>query len=179
MRYKNVIRYTLTILFLLTVVFSSNSSAQLKIGIINTAIIMQDFSEMMEVQKQVEALQQKHSKELMDLENELKAKSKRFESQNLLLSDERKKQMQQELEELYRKGVQYQQDAGVEIQNKSKELSEPIIKKINDTIGKISANEKFDLVFDVVNMGILYSNPDKAEDITQKVIDELNKTAAK
>ena len=87
--------------------------------------------------------------------------------------------MQQELEELYRKGLQKQQDAGGEIQKKYKELSDPIIKKINDTIGTISANEKFDLVFDVVNMGILYSNPDKTEDITQKVLDELNKTAVK
>jgi len=35
------------------------------------------------------------------------------------------------------------------------------------------------LVFDVVNMGVLFANPDKTEDITQNVLDELNKGVKK
>lgn len=179
---KKSLIYIVLSLFLMALVLNSNSFAQLKIGLINTELIMQNYSGMTEVQKQIDELTQRHRKELTDLNNEFVTKSKQFESQSLLLSEERKKQMQRDLEDLYRKGMQYQQEkfgAGGEIEKRYKELTEPIVKKINEVIDKVASDEDFDLVFDVVNMGVLFANPDKTQDITQNVLDELNKGTQK
>ena len=180
MKSKNALIYAILILFLAAAANRLPLYAQLKIGLINTETVMQNFVEMTDVQKSVNELTQLHRKKIEDLNNEFVTKSKAFESQSLLLSEERKKQMKVDLEELYRKGIQYQQEkfgTGGEIEQKYKELTAPIVKKINETIAKISEDEKFDLVFDVVNMGILYANPDKTIDITEKVLAELNKGA--
>ncbi len=182
MEYKKIIKYALVISFVLTFMYSSNTFAQLKVGLINTVMITQNYSEMVEANKQIEELQQKHAKELKSMEDEFAAKSKQFESQSLLLSEERKKQRQKELEDLYLRGVKYNQEVfGQEgtLAKKYKELTDPIVEKINETIDKVASDENFDLVFDIVNMGVLYANPDKTEDITQKVSDELNKTVKK
>ena len=178
MAYKRTLIFLVFLVFFITLVLSSNSFAQLKIGLINSQIIMDNYSEMMTVSKQITELTQRHQKELEDLNNEFVAKSKQFESQSLLLSEEKKKEVQKDLEDLYRRGMEYQQDkfgTGGEIEKKYQELTDPIINKINEAIEKIASDDDFDLVFDVVNMGVLYANPDRAEDITQDVLDELNK----
>jgi len=182
MRYKNTLIYIVFSIFLMGLVLTSSSFAQLKIGLINTEIIMQSYSGMVEVQKQVNELNQKYRKELEDLNNKLASDMKRFESQSILLSEEKKKEMQRDLDDLYRRGITYQQEkfgAGGELEKKYQELTDPIIMKINEAIDKIASDEYFDLVFDVINMGVLFANPDKTEDITQNVLDELNKGVKK
>jgi len=182
MRYKKTLAYIVFSIFLMGLVLTSNSFAQLKIGLINTEIIMQNYSEMVEVQKQINELNQKYRKELEDLNNKFAADAKRFESQSLLLSEEKKKEMQRDLEDLYRRGMAYQEEkfgTGGELEKKYQELTNPIVMKINEAIDKIASDEYFDLVFDVVNMGVLFANPDKTEDITQNVLDELNKGVKK
>lgn len=178
MKYKKSLIYIVFSIFLIGLVLTSSSFAQLKIGLINSEIIMQSYSEMVEVQKQITELNQKYRKELEDLNNKFAADMKRFESQSLLLSEEKKKEMQRDLDDLYRRGLAYQQEkfgAGGELERKYQELTDPIVMKVNEAIDKIASDEYFDLVFDVVNMGVLFANPDKTEDITQNVIDELNK----
>lgn len=178
MKFKSIILYVILFLFVAGLGSQLPVYAQLKIGLINTELVMQNFVEMVDVQKSINELTQLHRKKLEDLNNELVAKSKQFESQSLLLSEERKKQQEADLEELYRKGLQYQQEkfgTGGEIEQKYKELTQPIVKKINESIAKISKEDKFDLVFDLVNMGILYADPDKTIDITDRVLADLNK----
>ena len=182
MKYKRTLIYIVFSIFLMGLVLTSNSFAQLKIGLINSQMIMDNYSEMIEVNKQINELTQKHQKELQDLDNKFAADMKRFESQSLLLSEEKKKEMQRDLDDLYRRGLAYRQEkfgAGGELERKYQELTEPIVMKINEAIDKIASDEYFDLVFDVVNMGVLFANPDKTEDITQNVLDELNKGVKK
>lgn len=180
MKLKNIAVYGILFLFMLIAVNQMPLFAQLKIGLINTEEVFQNFQEMVDVQKSINELTQLHKKKLEDLKNEFMTKSKQFESQSLLLSEERKKQTQTELEDLYRKGLQYEQEkfgTGGEVEQRYKELTQPIFKKINEAIAKISEEEKFDLVFDVVNMGVLYANPEKTIDMTQQVLEALNKGA--
>ena len=180
MAYKRTLIYIVFSVFLMMLVLSSNIFAQLKIGLVNSQMILDNYSEMMAVNKQINELTQRHQKELEDLNNEFVAKSKQFESQSLLLSEEKKKEVQKDLEDLYRRGMEYREDkfgAGGEIEKKYQELTDPIVNKINEAIEKIASDDDFDLIFDVVNMGVLYANPDRTEDITQEVIDELNKGA--
>ncbi len=182
MKCKKGFIYILISVFLITPITTFNSFAQLKIGLINSTIIAENYSEMVEIQKQITELGQKHQKELQDLQNELTTKAKQYESQKLLLSEEKKKQTEKDLEDLYRKGLQYQQDklgAGGELEKKYKELTDPIVKKINDAIDRVAKEDKFDLVFDIVNMGIVFASPEKTIDITQKTLDVLNKGVKK
>lgn len=182
MKHKKTLICIVFSILLMGLVLTSSSFAQLKIGLINTEIIMQSYSEMVEVQKQINELNQRYRKELEDLNNKLAADMKRFESQSLLLSEEKKKEMQRDLDDLYRKGIAYQQEkfgSGGELESKYQELTNPIVMKINEAIDKVSSDEFFDLVFDVINMGVLFANPDKTEDITQNVLDELNKGVKK
>jgi outer membrane protein len=104
---------------------------------------------------------------------ELKEK---LEKQSLLLSDKRKKELQDELQE---KWIEYQEflqkkfgQQGEALQ-KNEELTQPIIEKINAILEKIAKNENYDFIFDTRVGGLVYAK--RAYDLTDRVIEFLSK----
>ena len=59
-----------------------------------------------------------------------------------------------------------------ELYKKNIELSQPLYKKINDVLAKIAEEEEIDFIFDL-GVSLLYA--DEKYEITQKVVEELNK----
>jgi outer membrane protein len=62
-----------------------------------------------------------------------------------------------------------------EFYKKSMEFTRPIIEKINTLIAKIGEEEGYDFIFDASSGALVHALP--KYDITQQVIDELNKTS--
>jgi outer membrane protein len=114
------------------------------------------------------------------MQQELQSKLEELESQALLLSDERKKEKETELQNLNIRLQQFQQEKWGnqgEVFTKRAELMQPVIDKINTVIKKIGSDEKFDYIFDVVNGNILHVSISQP-DLTEKVLEELNKGVA-
>ena len=177
MRFKQVI--TVGIVFLLVVIFCVSSYAQkVKIGYINSQKILNTYKDALDAQKKIEELNRQWEKEGMEMQQELQQLNEQFESQSLLLSESKKAEKAQEIQNLYLRIQQFQQEKWApgqgEIYKKEKEFMAPVLEKVNTVIKKIGDEEKFDFIFDTVNGNILYASEDQI-DLTDKVLEELNK----
>ncbi len=105
---------------------------------------------------------------IQNLKNELDA-------QKLMLSEEARLKKLDEIETQTQLYNQYLQDVfgpGGKIEQKNDELMAPLLKKINDAIAKIAAQEGFSMVLDL-SEDIFYASPEL--NITELVINELNR----
>lgn len=159
---------------------ANSASAQLKLGYIDSQKILEKYKEAQDAQKQLQDLNKRWEDEAKGMQQELQTKLEELESQALLLSDERKKEKETELQNLNIRLQQFQQEKWGnqgDVFTKRAELMQPVIDKINTTIKKIGTDEKFDYIFDVVNGNILHVSTSQP-DLTEKVLEELNKTVA-
>ena len=112
------------------------------------------------------------------MQDNLKRLQEQYESQSLLLSDAKKREKEQEIQNLIMKLRQFQQQKydpqTGEIYKKQAELLQPVYDKINAVIKKIGEDEKYDLVLDTASGNILYVG-DAIKDLTDRVLEELNK----
>jgi len=154
------------------------ASAQLKLGYIDSQRILEKYKEAQDAQKQLQEINRRWEDEAKNMQQELQSKLEELESQALLLSDERKKEKETELQNLNIRMQQFQQEKWGnqgEAFAKRAELMQPVIDKINTSIKKLGVEEKFDYIFDVVNGNILHVGATQP-DLTEKVLEELNKS---
>ena len=64
-----------------------------------------------------------------------------------------------------------------EFYKKSMEFTKPIIDKINALIAKIGNDEEYDFIFDASSGALVHASPEY--DITERILEELNKSAGK
>jgi len=164
------------------VLFGVNSaSAQLKLGYIDSQKILEKYKEAQDAQKQLQDLNKRWEDEAKNMQQELQSKLEELESQASLLSDERKKEKETELQNLNIRLQQFQQkkwgNQG-DAFSMRKEIMQPVVDKIDTVIKKIGTDEKFDWIFNVVNGNILYAGTSQS-DLTDKVLENLNKTMDK
>lgn len=155
-------------------------TAQLKLGYIDSQKILEKYKEAQDAQKQLQDLNRRWEEEAKNMQQELQNKLEELESQALLLSDERKKEKETELQNLNIRLQQFQQEKWGnqgEVFTKRAELMQPVINKINDVIKKIGTDDKYDYIFDVVNGNILHVSASQP-DLTDRVLEELNKSVA-
>lgn len=115
------------------------------------------------------------------MQKELEQLREQFDSQSLLLSESKKAEKAQEIQNLYLKMQQFQQQKWApgtgEIYKKQEELMAPVLEKINGVIKQLGDDEKYDYIFDTVAGNILYAS-DKQVDLTDKVLEELQKSTS-
>jgi outer membrane protein len=146
-----------------------------KIGYIDSIKIFAENKETQEAERvyrrdveQWEAQKQRMEQELMRLGEELTA-------QSAMLSEEKKAERRLEVQ---RKSDDYKRfmeetfgDNGLAAR-RNKELTQPIVDKINRIIEKIAQEQGYSMVFDVANANIVYA--DKTLDITDLVLTALS-----
>jgi outer membrane protein len=93
-----------------------------------------------------------------------------------MLSEQKKKDMEMDIQTKYMEYQRFQQeiwgDQG-KLYQRNKELTGPIIDKVNVVITKLGKDGNYDVIFDASVGNIVYAKPDF--DITQMVLDDLNK----
>ncbi len=168
--------------FAVLAIFSSvrPAMAQMKLGYIDSQKIIESYKEAQDAQKQLASLNEQWQQEAKNMQQDLQEKQDQLESQSLLLSEEKKNEKAQEIQNLYINFQQFQQQKWGqqgEVYLKQKEFMQPVYDKINAAIRRLGAEDKYDYIFDVVAGGILYVSEGQA-DLTQRVLDELNKGLA-
>ena len=122
--------------------------------------------------KQVAAWEQ----EVADKQKELATLKDKFEKQSLMLSEEKKKELQAEFiskQADLQKLAQslYGKDGRVVQENER--FTAPIVQKIRGVVQVVAKAEGYDFVFDKASGAVFYSAKDEY-DITPKVLDRLN-----
>lgn len=177
---SNIACMTMVAAAALVVAAAPPASAQLKLGYIDSQKILESYKESQDAQKKLASLNEQWQQEAKNMQQDLQEKNDQLESQALLLSEEKKSEKAQEIQNLYMRFQQFQNEKWGqqgELYVKQKEFMQPVLDKVNTAIRKMGAEEKFDYIFDVVAGNILYVSEGQA-DLTQHVLDELNKGLA-
>ena len=153
----------------------SAASAQPRIGFIDSQVLTQQLPEFKDIQQQLENLRESFQQEAIDRESKLRAMQETFTKQELLLSEVRKAQMQQEMEAQYMQLQQYTQEKlgpKGELARKHLELSSPIYKHVNEVLKIIADEDSYDLILDAAVGGVIVF-ADPQYDLTDRLLARL------
>jgi outer membrane protein len=152
------------------------SAAELKIGYIDSEEIFQKYEGTKAAQEKFNKEVAKWEQKASEMQKEIMELRQQLEKQSLLLSSERKKELESQLQEkmvAYQKYVQSKFGQEGTAMQKNSELTKPIVEKINKIIERIAEQEKYDFIFDARAGGIVFAK--KGYDLTARVLDLLSK----
>lgn len=145
-----------------------------KIGYIDTGKIFAEFQETVEAEevyaKEVAAWKQKKD----EMETELAQLRESLQSQSLMLSEEKIAEKKLEFEQKLKEYEQYMEEIfgeNGEAARRNRELTQPIVEKINGVIAVIAKEEGYTLILDAAQGNIVYGI--KEIDLTDAVLVRL------
>jgi len=152
------------------------SHAELKIGYIDSEEIFAQY-------EGTKVAQEKLSKEVAKIEQDVSRRQKeitelkdQLEKQSLILTDERKKELEDSLKAkmiAYQEFINEKFGQRGEVQQKNVEMTKPIVEKIQKILDKIAAEENYDFIFDARAGGVVSAKP--AYNLNKRVLELLNK----
>ncbi len=146
-----------------------NVSAQLKLGYVDVQRVLVTDEEAVAAQEKLEEERQAAVEELQRMEEEFNESYEALNQQSLLLSEEKRQERQQELNNMYVEMQQYQQDKEQELVDRQTELMEPIYDKINAALRVIRDRDGYDFIFDTSFL----LDAKETYDLTDELLEEL------
>ena len=159
---------------LLIVISSSVLLGNFKTGYIDSNEIMSKLEEVRQVQVELEKEQRRLQSEAQNLYMEMDSLYKVFESTQLLMSDMKKQEIQQQLAQKQQNLERFQMDKfgqGGELERLQIQLLKPVLDKIDRAIQNVGNEEGYDYIFDAVAGAIVFAL--ESHNVTDKVLDEL------
>ncbi|MBN2071341.1 MAG: OmpH family outer membrane protein [Candidatus Krumholzibacteriota bacterium] len=153
---------------------ASLRAEEVKIGYIDTVKIFANFKETVEAEEIYKKEVESWKKKAEEMETELAQMRETIQSQTLMLSEEKLQEKKMEFDQAANEYRKYMNDIfgeNGEAARRNKELTDPIVEKINAVISKIAEEQGFTMVFDAAQGNIIYA--DKSIDLTDTVIAEL------
>lgn len=150
--------------------------ADLKIAHVDSKMVFDKYADTKKAQKEYDKQVQKWEQEASNKQKELMELKDKLDKQSLMLSEEKKKEMEADFlkrKSEYEQFVQKIYGKDGELFQKNEEFSGPIIQKIKKTIQDVANQDGYDLVIDRAAGAVVFWKKDN--DLTQKVIDVLNK----
>jgi outer membrane protein len=177
-----VIRTISSIIFVFILCGALANAQAVKIGYVNSAKILLEYTEAVDAQKKIDGKGQAWQSQLETMSRDLQSKYEAFQKKAATLTDQAKRDQQQELVELEQRGVQFRTDkfgSGGELAQLTDSLLTPIKKKVMKVIETIAKEQKLQFVFDRNEqiLVLLYGEP--KSDYTNLVIDRLKRGESK
>ncbi|RLC52677.1 MAG: hypothetical protein DRZ79_00800 [Candidatus Cloacimonadota bacterium] len=153
------------------------SAESMKIAYIDTDRIMAESKDTQEAQKTFANEQQNWQTQIADLNTEIERLKSEYDAKKMVLTEDGKKEAEDKIKELETERDNLIQEIygenGKAIQRNA-ELLQPIMAKLKTVIEKVAVENNYSLILDASGGAILYAKP--SLDITDMIIDELNKT---
>jgi outer membrane protein len=162
------------LLFLLVCGFCTAVQAQ-KLGYVDTKFILGQMEDYQSVQAEIDGLSQKWQKELEEMYATIEKMYDDYRAEEVLLTDDIKKQRQEDIFEQERKAKEYKkQKFGYdgELYKVQDEKVKPIQDKVFDAVEAMAKERRLDIIFDKsANAGMLYTNSafDRTDDVMVKL----------
>lgn len=160
--------------FVVLGVLALAASGELKIGYINSEKILAEYQGTKDAEDKLKKEYAKWEQEATERQKKMQEMKDQLEKQSLLLSVERKKELEDNLQQEmieYQKFLQQKFGQQGEASQKSDDLLRPIIDRINEILDKIAKKENYDFILDARG-GVVYAK--KAYDLTEKVLQVLS-----
>ena len=151
-------------------------SEEVKIGYIDTAKIFANFSETIEAEETYKKEVTNWKKKAEEMEAAITQTREQLQSQSLMLSEEKITEKKLALDQSVKEYREYMQEIFGEegkAAKRNKELTDPIVKKINEVIAKIAEEEGYTIILDAAQGTVLYGKD--SIDLTDKTIERLKK----
>jgi len=162
------------IALLLTTLFAFAGTAQ-RIAYVDVNNILESLDDYAEAQSALDKTASKWRQEIAQEYDVIKGLYNRYQAEQVLLSDEQRKQKEDEIMEKEQTVRKLQKERfGPEgaLFEKRKDLVQPIQDKVYAAIEEYASEKGFDIIFDKGSgAGIIFSNPnyDKTDDILKKL----------
>lgn len=167
---RSIIFFVSIILVIPTIIF-----AQLKIGYVDSNTILRELSDAQDAQKTIDALVQEWKDELQKMQKELDAQNADFEKRKLIMSDNKRLEIENEITKMKNDINNYRQSKfgfQGELYTQQEEIMKPVQNKIFNAIETVAEDEELDYVFDRSgDIVFLYAKEDY--DITYLVLEIL------
>ncbi len=151
------------------------SFAQLKIGYIDSDTIMENLPDAQDAREKLDALIQEWQSELNGLESEWKTKYDDYEKRKLIMTDQTRAELEQELVKLEQQIADFREKkfgTNGELFQKQDELMKPVQNKIFTAIEEIATEDDYDYVFDRSgDIMLLFAKEE--HDLTSRVLERL------
>lgn len=170
---KSIMKKALFIM-VFAAITSSSATAQ-KIAYVDVEKILNSMNEYKSAQKQIDDLASKWRREIAEEYDQIKGMYNRYQAEQVLLSDEVRRQKEEEIMAKEKEVREMQKDKfGPEgaLFKKRQELVAPIQEKVYSAIENFANDKGFDFIFDNGSAsGMLFSNPryDKTEDVLKEL----------
>jgi len=158
---------------LFTLVGSLSFAAEAKIGTVDMQKALQTVDSGKKAKATLEKEFNAKKKELQTEEASIKKMTEEFKKQSLVMSDEARAKKQGELQERIIKFQELTARSQAEIQQKERDLTQPIITKLRNIISDTAKKHEYSVVLEKNENSVLYSQ-DK-DDITNEVITNFDK----
>ena len=135
-------------------------SAQ-NIGHVNSAEILSLMPEVKKVQKELERLGKTYEDELKTLATELQNKLAKYNEESPNKGDAINASRTREIRDLQQRIEEYRKNAASDIQQKQKEMMDPVQKRLQKALDKVRRSKKLDYIFDLVSGSIVSFNTSK------------------
>ena len=165
--------FSLALLVSATCVSGLVHAQDFKMGFVNTERIFREAATAKQAQAKLEQEFSRREKDLVEIGNNLKLASEKFEREAPTLAESqraaRQKQLIDQDREFQRKRREFQEDLNA----RKNEEQQIVVERANRAVKQVAESEKYDVIFQEA----VYVNP--KHDITEKVIKTLNASAAK
>ena len=164
--------YFITFFFL---IFGLNFVNAQRFGYIDTDFILTKMPDNKKAQDEIDQLSQAWEKEVQDLDKEIQAMYSALQAEQVLLTEEMKKERTAAIEKKEFEMKEYQKKVfgfGGLYFLKKQELTKPILDKVWDAVDKVAKQNNLAIVFDKAgDLVMIYTDP--RFDYTDFVLDEL------
>ena len=160
------------LMMILTPLFARAQSSSVKIAYIDLQRVMIESDKGKDARKSLSEQLEKRKKEVNEKQSDLQKMKDTLEKQVAMITPEaradKEKQYQIQLKDYQRMTSDYQ----AELQQKDQEFTQKILKDLEDLIKTFGENEKYTLILEKTQGGILFASP--SIDMTDKVIAAYN-----
>ena len=175
-RVSDKVLFSFIFIFLISSFFALPLSADsLKIGYVNTMEVFQKYSKTQERDKLFGEEKKKKEiavqRETEKRQKEIRALSEKLEKERSLLKEEEAKKREEEIKKKQESLIFYINKVRQELDNRNRELVNKCRDEVLKGVRKFGEKDGYDYIFE---KGVVLYGP-KAKDITQEVIDYLNK----
>ena len=163
-----------SILIILTFFVATAASAKFEAAYIDMQAAIQGTKAGKNAKSKLEKEFNKKKEELKKKEGKLKSEADEFEKKRNVLSDKARATKQASLQKKMMEFQQELQKSQVNIQKKERELTQPILTKIQKVIAKVAKDKGYSMVFEKASQSVMWAKSDL--DITDAVVKEFEKT---
>lgn len=172
MERRSSITKILLVLCVAGLVSSGYAQQPMKIGVVNSQVVLEKSQEGKRVTSQLEAKNKTLQEDLARLDDKIRDLETRLNTQRLTLSQEALSNLMADLDKQRTERTRFVEDSRRELNDLQLRLFNRLQNELRPIITEIGKEKNLDLIFDIGGSGIIYFNP--SVELTEEVIQKYD-----